>query len=59
MYNSGLRVVGRLIVDPFTQNLYSTNQEDFRVLKQARDSGKTLEEAVEELTKQKNKKEKR
>ena len=56
IYNSGLRVVGRLIVDPFTQNLYSTNQEDFKFLKQARDSGKTLEEAVEELTKIKNNK---
>ena len=55
IFSSGIKVVGRLIVDPFAQVLYSTDQKDVNFLQVAMKSGKSLEEAVDELSNTKNK----
>lgn len=40
--------IGRLVVDRFTQLLYTTKPEEFLVLKQMTDSGMTIREAIVE-----------
>lgn len=41
--------VGRLVVDPFTEKLYSTKAEEFQYITDAQKAGMSLTQAVEEL----------
>lgn len=45
--------VGRLILDPYSQCLYSTNNEDFIALKRMEQQGISITDAVDELVKRK------
>lgn len=46
---TGLKIVGRLALDPYSQALYSTDQKDFRYLVQAKNDGISLHEAIKGL----------
>ncbi len=41
--------IGRLIVDPFSEKLYSTRAQEYTALKRLLDQGRPLTEAIEEL----------
>jgi conjugal transfer ATP-binding protein TraC len=41
--------IGRLVVDPFAEKLYSTKAEEFQFIRDAEKAGKSLVWAVEEL----------
>ena len=41
--------IGRLIVDPFTEKLYSTKGTEFAFIQKAMAQGATLAQAVEQL----------
>ena len=49
LYTTGVTVIGRLVLDDYSNALYSTNSEDFSFLKRRREQGVTLDDAVEEL----------
>jgi conjugal transfer ATP-binding protein TraC len=53
---SNLRVVGRLVVDPYSECLYSTENEDYGFLHKCRSSGLDKDTAIRELIKRKGKK---
>ncbi|XVN41213.1 MAG: hypothetical protein RCO49_01015 [Rickettsia endosymbiont of Argas persicus] len=53
---SNLRVVGRLVVDPYSECLYSTESEDYGFLHQCRSNGLDKDTAIRELIKKKGKK---
>lgn len=53
---SNLRVVGRLVVDPYSECLYSTESEDYGFLHQCRNNGVDKDAAIRELIKRKGKK---
>ncbi|KHO02153.1 hypothetical protein JS61_07980 (plasmid) [Rickettsia felis] len=53
---SNLRVVGRLVVDPYSECLYSTENEDYGFLHQCRSNGVDKDTAIRELIKRKGKK---
>jgi conjugal transfer ATP-binding protein TraC len=53
---SNLRVVGRLVVDPYSECLYSTESEDYGFLHKCRSSGLDKDTAIRELIKRKGKK---
>jgi hypothetical protein len=48
---SGLITVGRLVLDPYSVALFSTEQEDFNFLQKAKARGLSKDEAVKELSK--------
>ncbi|WP_375326483.1 hypothetical protein [Candidatus Tisiphia endosymbiont of Nemotelus uliginosus] len=48
---TGLKVIGRLALDPYAQSLYSTDSSDFRFLQDARKKGISKDEAIKELAK--------
>jgi conjugal transfer ATP-binding protein TraC len=49
LYTTGVTVIGRLVLDDYSNALYSTNSEDFNFLRKNREQGVGLDEAVEEL----------
>ncbi|RYE27415.1 MAG: conjugal transfer protein TraC [Sphingobacteriaceae bacterium] len=51
LQTSGLVIVGRLVLDPYSVALYSTEQEDFHFLSQCKAKGMSKDEAVTELSK--------
>ncbi|UCM93070.1 TraC family protein [Candidatus Tisiphia endosymbiont of Melanophora roralis] len=51
LISTGLKVVGRLSLDPYSQVLYSTEAADFKYLLEARRSGLSKDEAVKALAK--------
>lgn len=53
LYSTGIRVVGKLILDPYSQRLFSTDSKDFNYIKQLQSQGMSLDEAIEALVKQK------
>ena len=48
-----IAVVGRLVLDPYAQCLFSTDAADFRYLSEAKERGLSQDEAVEQLAIQK------
>lgn len=54
LYSSRVIVIGKLLLDPFAQTLYSTDADDFRYLKSRTKQGLTITQAVEELVRQKH-----
>jgi type-IV secretion system protein TraC len=56
LYSTGVRVVGKLILDPYSQQLFSTDSNDFNFIKELQSHGISLDAAVERLVEQKNKK---
>lgn len=52
---SNLRVVGRLVVDPYSECLYSTESEDYGFLHQCKNNGLDKDTAIRELIKKKGK----
>jgi conjugal transfer ATP-binding protein TraC len=55
LMSSGLRVVGRLVVDPYSEALYSTEGEDYHFLIKCKDSGMSKDEAIKKLIARKGK----
>ncbi len=53
-YTTGVTVVGRLVLDDYSQALYSTDSLDFNFLRQKTTQGISLDEAVEQLALKKN-----
>ncbi|WP_375326249.1 TraC family protein [Candidatus Tisiphia endosymbiont of Nemotelus uliginosus] len=51
LISTGLKVVGRLALDPYSQSLYSTEAADFKYLLEARRKGLSKDEAVKALAK--------
>ena len=49
LYTTGVTVIGRLVLDDYSNALYSTNSDDFNFLKKKREQGIHLDDAVEEL----------
>ena len=49
LYTTGVTVIGRLVLDDYSNALYSTNSDDFNFLKRKREQGATLDDAIEEL----------
>ncbi len=43
---NGINVVGRLVLDPFSAKLYSTDASDFAFIKKMEKEGKSLEDAI-------------
>jgi type-IV secretion system protein TraC len=52
-YSTGVKVIGRLVLDNYSKALYSTDAADFNYLRAATATGKSLEVAVENLAEQK------
>ncbi|NRB10868.1 MAG: TraC family protein [Rickettsiaceae bacterium] len=46
------KVVGRLVADPYSVAMYSTEKDDFNLLKKLEDQGVAVEDAVMDLAKQ-------
>jgi conjugal transfer ATP-binding protein TraC len=53
LYSSRVTVIGKLLLDPYAQGLYSTDDTDFKYLKALAARGVGLNEALEELIKHK------
>lgn len=51
LFTNGLRVIGRLVVDPYTAALYSTEREDYYFLSQCKVAGMSKDVAIKELSK--------
>ena len=51
LISTGLKVVGRLSLDPYSQGLYSTDATDFKYLLEAKRKGLSKDKAVKELAK--------
>lgn len=51
--SSRVTVIGKLLLDPYSQCLYSTDADDFKYLKLLTNKGFSLGEALDELVKQK------
>jgi hypothetical protein len=49
LYSTGIRVVGKLVLDPYSQRLFSTDSKDFSFIKQLQSQGYSLDQAIEEL----------
>lgn len=49
LYTTGVTVIGRLVLDDYSQALYSTDPSDFNFLRQKTVQGISLDEAVEQL----------
>jgi type-IV secretion system protein TraC len=49
LISTGIKVIGRLVLDNYSKVLYSTDSGDFAYLNAATKSGVSLEQAVEEL----------
>ena len=49
LYTTGVTVIGRLVLDDYSQALYSTDPSDFNFLRQKTAQGISLDEAVEQL----------
>jgi hypothetical protein len=49
LYTTGVTVIGRLVLDDYSNALYSTNSDDFNFLKRKRELGSSLDDAIEEL----------
>jgi hypothetical protein len=49
LVSTGVKVIGRLVLDNYSKVLYSTDSSDFTYLNTATNSGMSLELAVEEL----------
>ena len=49
LYSTGIRVIGKLVLDPYSQRLFSTDSKDFKLIKQLQKLGYTLDQAIEEL----------
>lgn len=54
LYSTGIRVVGKLILDPYAQSLFSTDAKDFNFIKEAQSQGFSMDKALEQLMEQKN-----
>jgi hypothetical protein len=54
LYTTGVTVIGRLVLDDYSQALYSTDSLDFNFLRQKTAQGASLDEAVEQLALKKN-----
>jgi hypothetical protein len=51
LISTGLKVIGRLSLDPYSQSLYSTEGSDFKYLLEAKRKGLSKDEAVKALAK--------
>jgi conjugal transfer ATP-binding protein TraC len=49
LYSTGVRVIGRLVLDDYAKILYSTDAADFNYLRNATKQGIDLDEAIENL----------
>lgn len=49
LYSTGIKVVGRLVLDDYSKALYSTDAADFAYLRTEAMLGKNLDEAIESL----------
>ena len=49
IYTTGIKVIGRLVLDNYSKALYSTNAVDFSYIKAATNNGQALDAVVEEL----------
>ncbi|MCF8494454.1 MAG: TraC family protein [Rickettsiaceae bacterium] len=56
LYSTGIRVVGKLVLDPYSQVLFSTDSSDFDFIKILQSRGISLDQAVEKLIEKKNEK---
>jgi hypothetical protein len=53
LYSSRVLVIGKLLLDPYAQALYSTDDNDFRYLRELESRGIGLDKALEELVRYK------
>ncbi len=51
VYGPGGWTIGRLVVDPFAEKLYSTKAEEYEAMERMQAQGMTLGQAIEELVK--------
>lgn len=51
---TGVNVVGRLVLDEYSNALYSTDSADFNYLQKAQEGGMSLDVAIEKLAERKN-----
>jgi len=56
LYSTGIRVVGKLVLDPYSQTLFSTDSSDFDFIKILQSQGVSLDQAIEKLIENKNEK---
>lgn len=56
IYGTSGFTIGRLVLDPFSQMLYSTKAEDYRSVLELRDKGLSLKEAINHLIESKKEK---
>ena len=49
IFTSGLKIVGRLILDPYSLALYSTDAKDYKFLQERKKEGLSKDLAVKEL----------
>jgi len=54
LYSTGIRVIGKLVLDPYSQALFSTDSSDFNFIKQLQSQGISLDGSIEQLVEQKN-----
>lgn len=54
LYSSRVLVIGKLLLDPYAQALYSTDDNDFRYLRELESRGIGLDKALEELVRYKS-----
>jgi len=52
--SAGIDVVGRLMLDPFSSAIFSTEATDFNFLKGQEEQGVPIEEAIENLMRTKS-----
>ena len=53
LYSTGIRLVGKLVLDPYSQTLFSTDSKDFSFIRELQNEGLSLDQAIEELNKKK------
>ena len=53
LYSSRVLVIAKLLLDPYAQALYSTDQSDFKYLRELASRGVGLDQALEELVRHK------
>ena len=51
---TGVNVVGRLVLNEYSNALYSTDSADFNYLQKAQEGGMSLDVAIEKLAERKN-----
>lgn len=54
LYSSRVLVIGKLLLDPYAQALYSTDDNDFRYLRELESRGIGFDQALEELVRYKS-----